>query len=73
MGVELDNQKLRLLKRQGDVLPTWCALPELALTQPAKMAPFEAGANSSGRIFTVMSARMVTNRGCHMGISRGQG
>ena len=38
-----------LLKRQGYVLPTGCALPELAPTQPAKMAPFQAGANNKVR------------------------
>jgi len=45
MEVELGNQKLHLLKRQGYVLPTGCALLDLAPTQPAKMAPFQAGAN----------------------------
>jgi hypothetical protein len=39
MGVELDNQKLRLLKRQGDVLPTLYALPELA--------PYSTGENGA--------------------------
>ena len=38
MGEELGNQKLRLLRPQGGVLPTWCALPRLDPTDPAKMA-----------------------------------
>ena len=50
MGVELGNQKLRLLRRDGDVLPTWCVLAELAPTQPVKMGPFQAGANIPARI-----------------------
>jgi hypothetical protein len=45
MGVELGNQKLHWLKRQGYALPTRCALPKLAPTRPAKMVPFQAGAN----------------------------
>jgi hypothetical protein len=46
MGVQLGNVSLRRSRRQGDVLPTGRALPELDPTQPAKMVPFQAGANN---------------------------
>ena len=49
MGEELGNQKLRLLRPQGGVLPTWRALPRLDPTDPAKMAPFQTDANTGTR------------------------
>ena len=45
-GVEFGHQKLHLLKRQGNVSPTGWALPELAPTQSAKVAPFQASTNT---------------------------
>ena len=46
MGVQLGNARLRRSRRHGDVLSIGRALPELDPTQPAKLVPFQAGANT---------------------------
>ena len=45
MRIELVNQKLRLSRQEGGVLPVGRALPELGPTQPAKLVPFYPGAD----------------------------
>ena len=46
MGKKLGHQMVRPPRRQGEVLPTGRAPPDLAPTKSAKMVPFQAGANS---------------------------
>jgi hypothetical protein len=47
MGEELGNQRLYLLRRRGGVMPAGRALPELDPTKPAKMVPFQTGADTA--------------------------
>ena len=46
MGEELGNHKLCLLRREGGMLPTGRALPEVDPTKPMRMAPFHTAANN---------------------------